>query len=619
MKNNLKSHGLVMLLLAFVLGGCSPNQLGLFSNKLATMGAWGMNSEARPNVLFILTDDHANKSISKYSDFFSAFHSTPNLDALANGGMLFQNAFVANSICAPSRAAILSGQYGHINGVPRNDAQRLHYGKVKTFPEVFQDNNYTTALVGKWHIKSVPRGFDYCRYLSQGQGQGWYFNTTFNNCLTVSSDSNVFSGGTTKSGYVTEAITNEAKDWLTTWSNQPEATRKPFLLLTQYKATHRSWGVPTDKLNIYDYDDVSDAEIPLPSTFFDDYATRYAAYRQLHANGARVGPSQLSGINNDVNNSHLGEIDIKVNLNNPTARISVAGQPGMNLKAADNPTGWNEAYNRMNTANPLPRGRGADRSKWLYSRYIREYLRNVNVLDSYIGDLVGHLQTLDIHENTIVVYISDQGFYLGEHGWFDKRWMYEESLRTPLIIKWPGKTIAGSQNNDLVMNLDIAPTLIDMAGISVPASMQGASLVPLLKGNTPADWREAIYYQYFEFPQIHRIEGHYGIRTKTHKLIHFFTIKGFAEDTVTAGGETLRGRISDWELFDLVNDPNELNDLYGQTGNENKIAELKAKLQELRAFYSVPSELFSLGWTRQQHVWSITQERDTDAVAYDER
>ncbi len=467
-----------------------------------------------PNIVVILADDHATHAISAYG---SQINATPHIDRLADEGMLFRNAFVTNSICVPSRATILTGQYGHLTGATTNSGA-LRNNQV-TFPALLQRAGYQTALVGKWHLKSDPRGFDHYEILP---GQGDYYNPTF---LTPNSR-------TEYTGYVTDIITDRALNWL----ENVRSDDQPFVLMYQHKAPHRGWEPGLDHLNTYD-----EVAISEPETLFDDYAGR--------ASGLQT---QTMTIARDLNSQDL----------------KLVPPPTLN---ADQLAIWNAAYDPKNEAFTSENPTGDALVRWKYQRYIKDYLRTVASIDDNLGRILAYLDETGLADNTIVIYSSDQGFFLGDHGLYDKRWMYEESLRTPLIVRWPGVVEPGSDNDALVQNLDFAQTFLDAAEVAVPPQMQGQSLLPLLHGQTPSDWRDAIYYQYFEYPQPVMVPRHYGIRTKQHKLIHYY-------------------EAGEWELFDLDADPFELDSVYEDLGYASVVEGLTTKLDALRVQFQVPTE-----------------------------
>ncbi|MCF7859543.1 MAG: sulfatase [Candidatus Cloacimonetes bacterium] len=457
---------------------------------LASLPAWLTAcsfTEERPNIIFIMSDDHATQAISAYG---SKINKTPNIDRLAKEGMIFKNCFCTNSICSPSRAAILTGKFSHKNGVMDN--KQSFDGSQMTYPKLLRENGYQTAMIGKWHLKSEPTGFDYYSILP---GQGDYFDPEF-----------IEMGETNKhKGYVTDLITDKSIEWLKNRDKE-----KPFLLISQHKAPHRKWFPDEKHAKLYENETISE-----PETFNDDYSTRSDAARLQEMTIAK----------------HLTVADVK---------------------------------------KPYPDGlSGQSLKEWKYQRYIKDYLRCVASLDDNVGRLINYLDETGLRENTIIIYTSDQGFFLGEHGWFDKRFMYEESLRMPFIVSYPGIIEKGSENENLVQNIDFAETLLDFANIEIPASMQGKSLRKLLTGKNPDDWRDAVYYHYYAFPASHSVRKHYGIRTKRYKLIHFY------ED------------LDQWELFDLDNDPNELNNLYNDKSYANVISVLKTQLADLQKQYEV--------------------------------
>ena len=469
------------------------------------------------NIIFIMSDDHAAQALSCYG---SRINKTPNLDRLAKEGMLFRNCFCTNSICAPSRAVILTGKYSHLNGVVDNKAR--FDGSQQTFPKLLQEGGYETAMIGKWHLKSRPSGFDYWDVLAGPWGQGLYIDPLFNR----NGKNEVIKG------YVTDIITDKCLNWLKGRKND-----RPFCLMYHHKAPHREWRPDEKHSKMYD-----GIEIPEPETFNDDYRTRSDAAREQEM----------------TIEHHLTPGDLKVappvewsGTKEEWERIGVKGEY------------WSGPENLA----------GQALKKWKYQRYIKDYLRCIASVDDNVGRLLDYLDESGLSENTIVIYTSDQGFYLGEHGWFDKRFMYEESLRMPLLVRCPGQIKAGSVNNDIVLNLDFAPTLLDFAGVSVPADMQGQSFRPLLRGRTPKDWRQSMYYHYYEYPGWHAVKRHYGVRTKRYKLIHFYY------------------DIDAWELYDLEKDPNELSNIYDNPSYSEVVKRLKGELERLQKQYGDSDEL----------------------------
>ncbi len=483
-------------------------------------------SDERPNIIYIMSDDHANKAISSYH---KGLIETPNIDRIANEGMLFQNAFVTNSICAPSRAVILTSKYSHLNGVTGNE--QVFDGNQVTFPKLLRKNGYSTALVGKWHLKSSPTGFNYWNVLP---GQGDYYNPDF---IKMGKD-------TTYMGYVTDIITDLSINWL-----KSRAEDEPFCLVMQHKAPHRSWMPAQKNLNLF-----NDREFELPHNFYDDYKNRLGLQRQMLT----------------VKN----HMDIRMDYKVPCDSCEVVDvhpwAPEEYYRRQDRLTdeemrNWREAYkSEVEMFYELYKGDTLAYDKWKYQRYMEDYLRCIVSVDESVGRMLEYLESTGQDKNTIIIYTSDQGFYLGEHGLFDKRFMYEESLRTPLIMRYPPEIKPQSISDLFVQNLDFAPTLLDLAGVPVPSEMQGRSLRKIWKEENP-DWRDAIYYHYYE--DGFGATPHYGVRTERYKLMHFY------------------GSIDSWELYDLKNDPNEMINLYPKLKDDQLVSELMLKLDNLRAQY----------------------------------
>ncbi len=484
----------------------------------------GSKPAERPNIIFVFLDDHASHAIGAYG---SVINETPNIDRLANDGMLFKNVFVTNSICAPSRAVLLTGKHSHLNGQLTN--RETFDGGQQTFPKLLGEAGYNTAMIGKWHLRSDPTGFDHWTVLP---GQGHYYNPDF---LTPEGRMRV-------TGYVTDIITDKSLEWLENGRDKD----KPFLLMYHHKAPHRRWMPGPDHLTLYD-----DVEIPEPATLFDDYEGRTSAARMQEMEIGR----------------HLDAADLKLPPGeDDPERIHNAWEQTYGRMNDEQRAAWDAAYDPKNEAFYAANHEGRDLVRWKYQRYIKDYLRTIASVDDNLGRMLDYLETSGLAENTIVVYTSDQGFYLGEHGWYDKRWIYEESLRTPLIVRWPRVVEPGSENGDMVSNLDWAPTLLAMAGVEVPDDIQGRSLAPLLAGETPGDWRTSVYYHYYEFPAVHMVNRHYGVRTERYKLARFYERE-------------------EWELFDLEADPHELKSVYGEPDYAGVQAELKAELRRLQAYY----------------------------------
>jgi len=468
-------------------------------------------AEDRPNILFIMSDDHAYQAISAYD---SSRNKTPNIDRLAKEGMRFDRAFVTNSICGPSRAVIMTGKYSHLNGFPDNAGNAWFNGEQQTAPKLLRAAGYSTAVVGKWHLNSDPIGYDYWQILI---GQGPYYNPRMKTA----------DGFVEHHGYTTDIITDVALDWL---KNRRDKN-KPFFLQYQHKAPHRQWQPPERFLDKY-----KGQTIPEPATLFDDYSGREKP----------AGDTQMTVAN------HLTPNDLKL-----------IEQPGL---TPEQQAAFTKAYAEENKKLEESKLEGRERTKWNYQRFVKDYLRCVDAVDENVGRVLDYLDESGLAKNTVVFYTSDQGWYLGEHGWYDKRWMYEESFRTPLLVRWPGKTKAGSTTSKLVMNLDFPETFLDIAGVKVPGDMQGVSIVPILEGKEPADWRKSVYYHYYEFPAPHHVHPHYGVRTDRYKLIHFYTIDA-------------------WELFDLEKDPHELKSVYRDPAHASIVAEMKAELKRLMEKY----------------------------------
>lgn len=476
----------------------------------------------RPNVIFIFSDDHTNDAIGVYGNTLA---KTPNIDRIAAEGAIFNNFFVTNSICGPSRATLLTGTYSHVNGFTTNGS-KFDINQL-LFSRLLSQSGYETAWIGKWHLGTLPGdAFDYWHILP---GQGHYFNPDF---ITRDNDT------VRHEGYVTDIITQVA----TTWLDQRTAD-KPFFLVVGEKATHREWLPDIQDLGAYD-----DVEFPLPETFYDDYQTRFAAANQ------DMTVSETMTLDNDL----------KVNIDFENTRPSPDGMIYKRLN--DEQRAAYKAYYQDKVSKEFneKKLKGKALAEWKFQRYLRDYLATANSLDRNIGKLLDYLESNGLAENTIVVYGSDQGFYLGEHGWFDKRFIYEESLRTPFVIRYPGVVAPGTKIDQFLLNVDWAPTLLEIAGVNVPEELQGQSFLPVLK-NGGAAWRDAIYYHYYEYPEPHRVMPHFGLRTTKYKLVRFYGDKDF------------------WELFDLERDPHELENIY--EANQDVAMALKERLDELIAEY----------------------------------
>lgn len=470
-----------------------------------------------PNIVFIFSDDHAYQAISAYGDARKLLE-TPNIDRIAKTGVRFDRCLVPNSICGPARATVLTGTYNHINGYYNNSGNVRFDSAQTTFPKLLQKAGYQTAVVGKWHLGSDPTGFDFWQILP---GQGVYYNPPM-----------IRQGETIQNaGYVTDIITDVSLEWLAKRDKS-----KPFLLMCQHKAPHREWEPALRHLNA-DKDRVY-AE---PATLFDDYAGRGPAERGQDMTIEKT----------------MTERDTKL--------IAPARLTEEQRKV------WDEYYEPRNAKFRAANLSGKDLVRWKYQRYMHDYLATIRSVDESVGRVLDYLEKEGLAENTIVVYASDQGFYLGEHGWFDKRWIFEESVRTPFLMRWPGVSKAGATSKALVSNLDFAETLLDAAGVAVPAEMQGHSLRPVMSGGAPADWRKAFYYQYYEYPTPHRVRPHYGVVTERYKLVRFY---GVGDDYT--------------ELFDLQKDPQEMRSVFGQPEYAATTAELEKELARLRKELKAP-------------------------------
>ncbi len=459
----------------------------------AALSGWSpaaFGKGGRPNIVYIMADDHAAHAIGCYG---SRINRTPNIDRIAQEGVRFDNCFCTNGICGPSRATIITGKYSHVNGFKTNHDK--FDGSQQTFPKLLRRAGYKTAMVGKWHLVSDPTGFDYWNILP---GQGAYIDPVM-----------IEMGEKKKrTGYVTDLITDTAIDFI-----RGRDKDAPFCLMCHHKAPHRNWIPDAKHGSMYENED-----IPEPETFKDDYAHRSRAAAEAEMRVVR----------------DLTPEDLK----------------------QDPPAGLSEEA----------------LGHWKYERYIKDYLRVIASVDDNVGRLLDALEKEGLAENTLVVYTSDQGFFLGDHGWFDKRFMFEESLRMPFLARLPGMAAPGTVNRDMILNVDFAPTFLDAAGVKAPEDMQGRSFLPVLRGHTPKDWRTAMYYQYYEFPQPHHVYPHYGVRTARHKLVHY----------------DLPGKIDEWELFDMEKDPHELNSVYADAAYQDVVKDLKERMQAFRKELKVP-------------------------------
>jgi arylsulfatase A-like enzyme len=498
-------------------------QLPFFGLSLLALPA-----AAQPNIIFLFSDDHAERAISAYSG--GELNETPNIDRLADEGALFLNNTVANSICAPSRASILTGTHSHINGQLAN--WNTFNADQTTFPQVLQLAGYDTALIGKWHLRSKPRGFDYTDIMD---GQGEYYNPRYQR-----------NSGSwrTESGYNTIVTTDLGLEWLE--SRQESGTGEPFFLALQYKAPHRNWMPAIDQLDAYD-----DVVFPEPSTLFDDYNNRASGIHQ-----------QRMEIGRDMQMGH----DLKTELSGLT-------RTEYNRMNAEQKAAWDTflAKRRQEYLDAGGSSMGREAlTRWKYQAYLRDYLACINTVDEQVGRVLDYLSAHGLAENTLVIYSSDQGFFLGEHGWFDKRWMYHESFAMPLLARWPGVIEPGTRIEALTQNIDFAPTFLDVADFTIPSRMQGQSLLPLMQGEVPSDWREAVYYQFYAENESHNVPVHEGVSTNRYKLIHYHDL-------------------DEWELFDRETDPHEINNVYRDPAYSEIRRGHYRQLMRLRKQYAVTS------------------------------
>ncbi len=488
----------------------------------------------RPNIVFIMSDDHAEQAISAYGHPISQIARTPNIDRIAQNGAIFRNNYCANSLSGPSRACILTGKHSHANGFLANWSKKFD-GSQQTLPKILQANGYQTAIIGKWHLISEPTGFDYWKILND---QGEYNNPDF-----------ITKGDTAQyNGYATDLITGFSKEWL----DKRDKT-KPFFLMVHHKAPHRNW-VPAERhYHLYE-----DTVFPLPPTYFDDYEGRFAA------------KNQKMNIYKDMFEGHDLKMTAGINsdslLYDPWPNVFFGRMTPVERER------FLEAYRERNNEFYSKKRTEKEIAEWKFQRFMQVYLATVKSVDESVGEIMDYLEQNGLDENTIVVYTSDQGFYLGEHGWFDKRFMYEESFEMPLLMQYKGHIAPHSQVNGLTQNIDFAPSLLDFCGIKAPKDMQGVSFKKMSEsGKSPTGWRKSLYYHYYEFPGFHSVRAHYGVKMDRYKLMHFYK-----EDI--------------WELYDLETDKHEMHNIYGQKGTEKITRKLKQELVKLQAQYDVPQE-----------------------------
>ena len=502
---------------------------------MAALASCGIGQKAEPtkplNIVYIMTDDHTRQMMSSYDN---RHIQTPNLDRIAQGGVLFENAFVANSISGPSRACLLTGKHSHKNG--KLDNHTSFDGNQQTVQQLLKTAGYQTAMIGKWHLDSTPTNFDFWEILP---GQGEYYNPVF---ITPE-------GKKDYEGYVTDIITDMSLEWL----ENGRVKEDPFCLFIHHKAIHRNWMGDTAQLALYE-----DKVFELPANFYDNYEGRIAAAEQEMS----IASDHDMDLVNDLKMKREG-VETRLlgsYVNGSYGRMNEA------QKAA-----WDKHYNPIIDEFYSANLKGKELAEWKYQRYMRDYAKTVKSLDDNVGRVLDYLEEHDMMENTIIIYTSDQGFYMGEHGWFDKRFMYEESFSTPLVMHLPSTLKKRGNISQMVQNIDFAPTMLDIAGVAIPADIQGVSLLLLLTDKVDTSkWRKSLYYHYYEFPAEHMVKRHYGVRTERYKLIHFYN------------------DIDTWELYDLENDISEMHNLYGQPEYEAITKELMAELKRLQEVYDDP-------------------------------
>lgn len=533
-------------------------------------------AQQHPNIVYIMCDDHAYQCISAYGSALSKLAPTPNIDRLAERGMRFDRAFVENSLSTPSRACLMTGQYSHQTG-QRQLGEGIDTSRT-FFTELLQEAGYQTAVVGKWHMGCDPKGFDYY-HVYNDQGQYWnpqYRGTDTNNEFVV------------EEGYSTDLTTDHALSFI-----EHRDPSKPFCLLLHHKAPHRNWQANLKYLGMYD-----DVEFPMPENFYDDYATRGSAAR-----------TQKMSVTRDMRWEQDFKVPEMLDLNNPDSKDSYNALMGeINRMTPEQRSAWGRYYFPRNRRLLEAQLKGKDLDNWKYQVYIRDYMSVIASVDESVGRVLDYLDKNGLTDNTMIVYTSDQGFYMGEHGWFDKRFMYEESLRTPLIVSYPGHTKPGSVCNRLVQNIDYAPTFLALAGVQQPKDMPGRSLVPVLtNGDNVKNWRQSIYYHYYDYPTYHMVRKHDGVRTDRYKLIHFYgkggldavsenkyqNVPGTREYGTMKGLESIgyfepKDEAVDYcELYDLQADPHEQNNIFGKPGTEKIMKQLQRELDKYRKTLAV--------------------------------
>ena len=488
------------------------------------------HSKQRYNIVYIMTDDHTAQMMSCYD---KRYVETPNLDRIAKDGVRFTHSYVANSLSGPSRACMFTGKHSHKNGFTHNE-HGIFDGSQQTMPKLLQKAGYQTAVIGKWHLVSLPTGFDYWNILPE---QGSYYNPDF---ITMQNDT------VREKGYLTNIVTDKSIDWL---DNKRDKS-KPFILFVHHKACHRNWLPELKYLNEYE-----DKTFSIPENFYDNYAGRKAA------------AAQEMEINKDMDLIY----DTKMYLPGMKTSLSATHLGMLNRLNPEERKQYDALYDRLSKDFYDKKLSGKELAEFKYQRYMRDYAKVLKSLDDNVGRMLDHLRDQGLLDNTLVVYTSDQGFYMGEHGWFDKRFMYEESFGTPLVMMLPKGLERRGDVNELVQNIDYAPTFLDLAGVEVPQDIQGRSLLPLLKQNKKVkNWRKSLYYHFYEYPAEHRVKRHYGVRNERYKLIHFYR------------------DIDEWELYDLKKDPKEMNNIYGKPGTEKITQKMRDELWQLQQQYDDP-------------------------------
>jgi len=508
----------------------------LFSCKRADI-VQESTTNKRPNIIFIMADDHGEQAISAYGHEVGKLAPTPNIDRIADEGVLFQNNFCTNSICGPSRAVILTGKFSHLNGF-RMNGNRFN-GDQPTFPKMLKKSGYNTALIGKWHLYGIPQGFDTWKILDD---QGNYYNPTF----IMKNDSGKIADTLDVNGYATDLITDMAVDYLEEVKND----ENPFLLMVQHKAPHRNWMPALRHLNKYD-----SVPFPVPDTFF------------FNCKNSVASQDQLQSIGKDMYEGH----DLKMTVEKGSNKLAHnPWKTDFDRMSKEQREIWDKAYKAKNDAFHDLNLSSKELEKWKLQRYLQDYLATIASIDEGVGKILDYLDENDLSKNTLIVYTSDQGFFLGEKGWFDKRFMYEQSFGMPLLMKYPNGINKETFITALTQNLDFAQTFLDYAQVEIPEDMQGKSLRPLLEGTSDQDgFRDAVYYHYYDFPAFHMVKKQYGVRTKRYKLIHFY------DD------------IDTWELYDLKTDPKEIENLIDNESYATIKNQLHSKLDSLQIVYEV--------------------------------